>query len=176
MNFKEEGLVVHRIPRGCVLSLKVSMMPLMNDYEEDVDDFPEENKKVWPDLWSISRRVDRSIDSWKWDHDKKSEEVSGHVAGFVVTGLCLSRRTVLCTYHAHFCSQPGSSFCISVQERNFLFDGLACLLLNTLIIKVFSLEFEQVFLCELHTPPPLFPRVQRTAFTATTASVETVSK
>ena len=72
--------------------------------------------------------------------------------------------------------QPGSSFCISVQERYFLFDGFACLLLITLIIKVLLLEFEQVFLCELHTPPPLFPRVQRTAFTATTASVETVSK
>ena len=72
-------------------------------------------------------------------------EVSGHVAGFVVTGLCLSRRSVLCTYHAHFCSQPGSSFCISVQERYFLFDGFACLLLNTLIIKVLLLKFEQVF-------------------------------
>ena len=44
------------------------------------------------------------------------------------------------------------------------------------LFKVLLLEFEQVFLCELHTPPPLFPRVQRTAFTATTASVETVSK
>ena len=42
----------------------------------------------------------------------------------MVTGLCLSRRTVLCTYHAHFCSQPGSSFCISVQERYFLFAHL----------------------------------------------------
>ena len=38
-----------------------------------------------------------------------------------MTGLCLSRRTVLCTPHAHSCSQPGSSFCISVQERYFLF-------------------------------------------------------
>ena len=93
-----------------------------------------------------------------------------------MTGLCLSRRTVLCTPHAHSCSQPGSSFCISVEVRYFLFDGFACLLLNTLIIKVLLLEFEQVFLCELHTLPPLFPRVQRTAFTATTASVETVSK
>ena len=46
------------------------------------------------------------------------------MAGFVVTGLCLSRRTVLCTYHAHFCSQPGSSFCICVQERYFLFAHL----------------------------------------------------
>ena len=98
------------------------------------------------------------------------------MAGCVVTSLCLSRRTVLCTPHAHSCSQPGSSFCISVQERFFLFDGFACLLLNTLIFKVLLLEFGQVFLCELHTPPPLFPRVQRTAFTATTASVETVSK
>ena len=58
----------------------------------------------------------------------------------------------------------------------FLFDGFACLLMNTLIIKVLLLEFEQVFLCELHTPPSLFSRVQRTAFTAKTASVETVSK
>ena len=46
------------------------------------------------------------------------------MAGFVVTGLCLSRRTVLCTPHAHSCSQPGSSFCISVQERYFLFAHL----------------------------------------------------
>ena len=98
------------------------------------------------------------------------------MAGFVVTSLCLSRRTVLCTYLAHFCSQPGSSFCISVQDRYFLFDGFACLFLNTLILKVLLLEFGQVFLCELHTPPPLFPKVQRTAFTAKTASVETVSK
>ena len=80
-------------------------------------------------------------------------EVSGHVAGFVVTGLCLSRRTP----HAHSCFQPGSSFCFSLQERYFLFDGFACLLLNTLIFKVLLLEFGQMFLCELHTPPPLFP-------------------
>ena len=31
-------------------------------------------------------------------------EVSGLVAGFVVTGLCLSRRTVLHTLHARMCS------------------------------------------------------------------------
>ena len=62
------------------------------------------------------------------------------MAGFVVTGLCLSRRTLTRTLF-----QPGSSFCISVQERYFLFDGFACLLLNTLIIKVLLLEFEQVF-------------------------------
>ena len=41
-----------------------------------------------------------------------------------MTGLCVSRRTVLCTYHAHSCSQPGSSFCISAQERYFLFAHL----------------------------------------------------
>ena len=41
-----------------------------------------------------------------------------------MTGLCLSRRTVLCTYHMHSCSRPGSSFCISVQERYFLFAHL----------------------------------------------------
>ena len=83
--------------------------------------------------------------------------------------------------------QPGSSFCISVQERYFLFAHLPphCTSMSliwslprslTLITKVLLLEFDQVFLCELHTPPPLFPRVQRTAFMATTASVETVSK
>ena len=63
--------------------------------------------------------------------------------------------------------QPGSSFCISVQERYFLFAHLPprCTSMSltwslprylTLIIKVLLLEFEQVFLCELHTPPPLF--------------------
>ena len=57
-----------------------------------------------------------------------------------------------------------------------MFDGFACLLVNTLMFKVLLLEFGQVFLCELHPPPLLFPRVQRTAFTATTAGVETVSK
>ena len=75
----------------------------------------------------------------------------------------MTGRTVLCTYHAHFCSQLGSSFCISVQERYFFFDGFACLLLNTHIFKVLLLEVEQLFLCELHTPPPLFPRVQSRA-------------
>ena len=44
------------------------------------------------------------------------------------------------------------------------------------ILKSLLLEFEQVVLCKFHTPPPLFPRDQRTAFTATTASAETVSK
>ena len=102
--------------------------------------------------------------------------------GFWARGRVRGDRSVFVTSHRPVHSsralmfQPGSSFCISVQERYFLFDGFACLLLITLIIKVLLLEFEQVFLCELHTPPPLFPRVQRTAFTATTASVETVSK
>ena len=39
-------------------------------------------------------------------------EVSGIGAGFVVTGLCLSRRTVLCTYLARTCS-AWLQFCIS---------------------------------------------------------------
>ena len=98
------------------------------------------------------------------------------MAGFVVTGLCLSRRTVLCTYHTHFCSQPGSNFCFPYRSDISFLMVPACLLLITLIFKVLLLEFGQVFLCELHTPPPLFPRVQRTAFTATLARVETVSK
>ena len=102
--------------------------------------------------------------------------------GFWARGRVRGDRSVFVTSHRPVHSsraimfQPGSSFCISVHERYFLFGGSACLLLNTLIFKVLLLEFEQVFLCELHTPPPLFPKVQRTAFTATSASVETVSK
>ena len=69
--------------------------------------------------------------------------------GFWARGRVRGDRSVFVTshrpVHAHFCSQPGSSFCISVQERYFLFDGSACLHLNTLIFKVLLLEFGQVF-------------------------------
>ena len=103
-----------------------------------------------------------------------------------MTGLCLSRRTVLCTPHA-LMFQPGSSFCISVQERFFLFAHLPprCTSMSliwslprslTLRIKVLLLEFEQVFLCELHTPPPLFSGFRGQRSPPQRPSVETVSK
>ena len=93
--------------------------------------------------------------------------------GFWARGRVRGDRSVFVTSHRPVHSsralmfQPGSSFCISVQERYFLFAHLPprCTSMSliwslpislTLIIKVLLLEFEQVFLCELHTPPPLF--------------------
>ena len=43
-------------------------MSMMNDYEEDLDDFPAENKREPAE----SRRVERSICSRKWDHNEGS--------------------------------------------------------------------------------------------------------
>ena len=69
-----------------------------------------------------------------------------------MTGLCLSRRTVLCTYHAHSCSQPGSSFCISVQERYFLFDGSA----TPLHLHVFGFGLELAKILDEFAVPGAF--------------------
>ena len=51
----------------------------MNGNEEDLDDFPAENKEKTGRIygWSTSRRVDRSMDSKKWDHDKDSTTFCG---------------------------------------------------------------------------------------------------
>ena len=130
-------------------------------------------------LWTHARRwvlvqVVRSF--WK---------VSGFVAGFVVTVLCMSRRTVLHTLHArmffslarilHFALEVISCLhgCHTVAPPRLSIWSLPRSL--TLIIKVLLLGFYRC-LCELHTPPPLIPKVERTASTATSASVETVSK
>ena len=105
-------------------------------------------------------------------------EVSGDRGGVVVTGLCLSRRTVLHVLLTRTCS-AWLGLCIS-HPKCFQFAHLpprcTSMSLDLELLKSLLLEFEQVVLCKLHTPPPLFPRVQRTAFTATTTSVETVSK
>ena len=47
---------------------------MMSDYEEDLDDFPADNtdKAAESFDWSISRRVDRLMDSTNWDHYKNS--------------------------------------------------------------------------------------------------------
>ena len=93
------------------------------------------------------------------------------MAWFVVTGLCLSRRTVLCTSHAHSCS-AWLELLHFVQKRYSCLPTChpvapPCLWIwslprsLTIIIKVFLLEFEQVFFCELHTPPPLFSGFRR---------------
>ena len=98
-----------------------------------------------------------------------------------MTGLCLSRRTVLCTCLALV--QPGSNFAFHI-EVIFLLHGSACLfLISLLCVSYFGYDLIQVIasgilsgFCELTPLPPLIPRDQRTASTATLACLETVSK
>ena len=54
--------------------LKVSTILMMSDYEKDFDDFPTENlnKPAESMVGSISRRINRSMDSCKWNHYKNS--------------------------------------------------------------------------------------------------------
>ena len=54
--------------------LRISTMSMMNDYEEDLDDFPAENRLKNGRIigWIISRRVDRSKNVRKWYHDEDS--------------------------------------------------------------------------------------------------------
>ena len=100
-----------------------------------------------------------------------------------MTGLCLSRRTVLCTPHAHSCFSLVRSFASPYRS------DISCS--TPLHLHVFDLELANildahnqgiatgvrtgVFACTSHSASSVL-RVQRTAFTATTASVETVSK
>ena len=48
-------------------------MPMMSDHEEDLDDFEAENIDRLRILgWSMSRRINRSMDSRKWEHYEDS--------------------------------------------------------------------------------------------------------
>ena len=47
--------------------MNIPTIPMMGDYEEDLDDFPVENRER-----TASRRVDRSMDSRKWNRDEDS--------------------------------------------------------------------------------------------------------
>ena len=100
------------------------------------------------------------------------------MAGFVVTGLCLSRRTVL-----HILARAPLSlarilgFAIKVLSIRlalpvFWLRSSVCLLATFLSSYYFWNLFR--FLCT-HSLPPLFTRVQRTASIVTLALPETVS-
>ena len=60
---------------------------MMNDYEEDLDGFPAENKENLAEsmVWSIFRRVDRSMYIRKWNHSEDS------------TSFLMDRRSGSCT-------------------------------------------------------------------------------
>ena len=54
-------------------SLRISTRTMMCDCEEDLDDFPGEQKQTSRIFsWSTSRRVERSMDSMRWDHGEES--------------------------------------------------------------------------------------------------------
>ena len=55
------------------LFLRTSTIPTASDCEEDFGDFPSEYKKIKRIIdWSISRRVDITIFSSEWNHNKNS--------------------------------------------------------------------------------------------------------
>ena len=90
-------------------------MSLVNDHEEDLDDFPAENRaKTWRVIGrSMSRRVDRSKNSRKWNHNKscKYEELIDDWVDLTVLeaenrGPALKNRLVGDGRNAHGTSGP----------------------------------------------------------------------
>ena len=70
-----EDLVAYKVPRQWVL-FKVSALPMMSDYEEDLDDFPTvtaENSSIKAES-VVGAYLAESIDQFfrKWNHDKDS--------------------------------------------------------------------------------------------------------
>ena len=64
--------------------VRTSTIPTMSDYEEDFGDFPSEYKEEPKRIigWSISRRVDITIYSRKWNHNKNSSFFSSSTFSF----------------------------------------------------------------------------------------------
>ena len=61
-------------------------MPMMSDYDEDLDDFPTFSAEKYKQTnringWSISRRINRSMDRWTWNHYENSTTLKNKLVG-----------------------------------------------------------------------------------------------